>query len=56
MEAKLLVGTNGRHTANYRLSLDGSGGMSKETFIGNNEYMKYRYRNEFPWLQKSIFK
>lgn len=56
MEAKLLVGTNGRHTANYRLSLDGSGGMSKETFIGNNEYMKYKYSNDFPWLQKSIFK
>ena len=56
MEAKLTVGTTGKHSINYRLSKDGTGGMSKEAFIGNNEYMAYKYGKNFPWLQKSIFK
>jgi glycosyltransferase involved in cell wall biosynthesis len=57
MEAKISAGTTGKHTSNYRLSLDGSGGMSKEAFIGNNDYMRYKFgTSSFPWLQKSIFK
>jgi glycosyltransferase involved in cell wall biosynthesis len=57
MEAKLSAGTTGKHTANYRLSKDGSGGMSKESFVGNNEYLRYKFgTSNFPWLQKQIFK
>lgn len=56
MNAKLSTGTTGKHSVNYRLSKDGSGGMSKETFLGNNEYMQYKFGATFPWLQKSIFK
>jgi hypothetical protein len=57
MEAKILVGTNGKHTSNYRLSHDGSGVMSKEAFVGNNDYMRYKFGTvSFPWLQKQIFK
>jgi glycosyltransferase involved in cell wall biosynthesis len=56
MQARLWTGTTGKHSINYRLSKDGSGGMSKETFISNNEYMQYKFGAAFPWLQKSIFK
>jgi glycosyltransferase involved in cell wall biosynthesis len=57
MEAKLSTGTTGKHTTNYRLSKDGAGGMSKEAFTGNNEYMQYKHgKTTFPWLQKQTFK
>jgi hypothetical protein len=56
MESKLLAGTTGKHTTNYRLSKDGSGGMSKEAFLNNNEYMQRKFGTSFPWLQKQIFK
>jgi hypothetical protein len=56
MESKLSAGTTGKHTTNYRLSKDGSGGMSKEAFLNNNEYMQRRFGTSFPWLQKQIFK
>jgi hypothetical protein len=57
MEAKLSTGTTGKHTINYRLSNDGGGGMNKEAFIGNNEYMQYKHGGKtFPWLQKQTFK
>ena len=57
MQARLTAGTTGKHSVNYRLSPDGSGGMSKETFVGNNDYMKYRHP-DFPelWAHKQIFK
>jgi hypothetical protein len=56
MEAKLSAGTTGKHSVNYRLSPDGSGGMSKEAFVGNNDYMRYKFGTvSFPWLQKQIF-
>jgi len=57
MQSRLTAGTTGKHSVNYRLSPDGSGGMSKETFIGNNDYMKYRHP-DFPelWAHKQIFK
>jgi glycosyltransferase involved in cell wall biosynthesis len=57
MESKLSAGTTGSHSVNYRLSPDGSGGMSKEAFVGNNDYMRYKFGTvSFPWLQKQIFK
>jgi glycosyltransferase involved in cell wall biosynthesis len=54
MWAKHKTGTTGKHTANYRLSKDGSGGMTAEKFIGNNEWMKQN-RPDFSWTQKQIF-
>lgn len=56
MQAKVPCGATGQHTANYRLSLDGSGGMTAEKFIANNEHMATHYNNSFPWKQRSIFK
>jgi len=55
MRAGLSAGTTGKHSVNYRLSKDGSGGMTAEKFIGNNEWMKQN-RPDFSWTQKSIFK
>jgi hypothetical protein len=54
MRAKIKAGTTGRHTANYRLSVDGSGGMSKDQFINNNEWMRLN-RPSFEWTKKQIF-
>lgn len=54
MRNKIKCGTTGRHTSNYRLSHDGSGGMSKEQFIGNNEWMALN-RPGFEWTKKQIF-
>jgi len=54
-QAKIACGTTGKHSVNYRLSVDGTGGMTKEKFLGNNEYMRNKMP-DFPWLQKSIFK
>ena len=54
MRAKLPTGTTGKHSVNYRLSKDGTGGMTAEKFLGNNEWMKQN-RPEFKWTQKQIF-
>lgn len=54
MRARVPTGTTGKHSVNYRLSADGTGGMTAEKFIGNNEYMKHN-RPEFSWVQKQIF-
>jgi glycosyltransferase involved in cell wall biosynthesis len=54
MQAKIKCGGSGKHSVSYRLSLDGSGGMSKETFINNNNVMRQRY-TEFPWVKRQIF-
>jgi glycosyltransferase involved in cell wall biosynthesis len=54
MRARHSAGTTGKHTANYRLSKDGSGGMTAEKFIENNEWMKQN-RPDFSWTQKQIF-
>jgi glycosyltransferase involved in cell wall biosynthesis len=54
MRAKLPTGTTGKHSVNYRLSKDGTGGMTAEKFLGNNEWMKQN-RPNFSWTQKQIF-
>jgi hypothetical protein len=54
MRARHPAGTTGKHTANYRLSKDGSGGMTPEKFIEKNEWMKQN-RPDFSWTQKQIF-
>jgi len=54
MQAKHRTGTTGKHSVNYRISKDGSGGMTAEKFINNNEYMKHN-RPDFSWVQKQIF-
>ena len=54
MQAKIKCGGTGKHSVNYRLSLDGSGGMSKETFINNNNVMRQRF-TDFPWVKRQIF-
>jgi glycosyltransferase involved in cell wall biosynthesis len=54
MRNKVKSGTTGRHTVNYRLSHDGSGGMGREQFISNNEWMKLN-RPGFEWAKKQIF-
>ena len=54
MRAKHPAGTTGKYSMNYRLSKDGSGGMTAEKFLGNNEWMKHN-RPDFPWAKKQIF-
>lgn len=54
-QAKVSCGTTGKHSVNYRLSKDSTKGMTKEKFLGNNEYMRNNMP-DFPWLQKSVFK
>lgn len=54
-QAKIACGTTGKHSVNYRLSVDGTGGMTKDMFLGNNAFMRNKMP-DFPWLQKSIFK
>jgi glycosyltransferase involved in cell wall biosynthesis len=54
MRAKISAGTTGKHSVNYRLSKDGTGGMTKEKFLGNNEWMKQNHPH-FQWTKKQIF-
>lgn len=54
MKDMIRCGTTGRHTVSYRLSDDGSGGMTKEKFLGNNEWMA-QHRPGFEWTKKQIF-
>lgn len=54
MKDKIRCGTTGRHSVSYRLSADGSGGMTKEKFLGNNEWMA-QHRPGFEWTKKQIF-
>jgi len=54
MRDKIKCGTTGRHSVSYRLSADGSGGMTKEKFLGNNEWMA-QHRPGFEWAKKQIF-
>lgn len=54
MKDKVKCGTTGKHSVNYRLSVDGTGGMTKEKFLGNNEWMKQK-RSGFEWATQQIF-
>jgi glycosyltransferase involved in cell wall biosynthesis len=54
MRAGLSVGTTGKHSVNYRLSKDGTGGMTAEKFINNNEWMN-KHRPDFICGTKQIF-
>ena len=54
MRAGLSVGTTGKHSVNYRLSKDGTGGMTAEKFINNSEWMK-KHRPDFKCGTKQIF-
>jgi len=54
MRAKHPAGTTGKHSVNYRLSKDGTGGMTAEKFINNNEWMK-KHRPDFKSGTKQIF-
>jgi hypothetical protein len=54
MRDKIKCGTTGRHSVSYRLSADGTGGMTKEKFLGNNEWMA-QHRPGFEWTKKQIF-
>ena len=56
VEAKIPVGSTGKHSVNYRLSKDGTGGMNKEKFEGNNKFMQETYKGNLPWLTPSLFK
>jgi glycosyltransferase involved in cell wall biosynthesis len=55
MQAKIKCGTTGKHSVSYRLSHDGSGGMSKQAFINNNEFMRSKF-TDFPWTKRQIWK
>lgn len=55
MTAQLKAGATGRHTVNYSLSKDGSGGMTAEKFINNNTFMQEQFDGNFPWLKPSVF-
>lgn len=54
MQARVPCGTTGNHSVNYRLSKDGTGGMTAEKFLGNNEWM-IQNRPNFEWTQQQIF-
>lgn len=54
MRAKHSTGTTGKHSVNYRLSKDGTGGMTAEKFLHNNELME-RTRPDFNWTRKQIY-
>lgn len=51
---RIKAGTTGRHTVNYRLSHDGTGGMTPEKFAQNNDWMKQN-RPGSEWTKKQIF-
>jgi hypothetical protein len=53
--AGLKFGSTGKHSVNYRLSKDGTGGMTKEKFLANNELNQRNYNGQSPWLKPSIF-
>ncbi len=54
MRARIKCGGTGKHSVNYRLSHDGTGGMSTNKFIANNEWMR-QHRPDFEWTKKQIF-
>ena len=54
MRAKIRCGSTGKHSVNYRLSADGTGGMTAEKFINNNGWMLLN-RPDFQWTKKQIF-
>ena len=54
MRAKIRCGSTGKHSVNYRLSQDGTGGMTKEKFINNNGWMLLN-RPDCSWTKKHIF-
>lgn len=56
IDYKTTFGATGKHSVNYRLSKDGTGGMTKEKFFANNELNQRNYNNTSPWLLQSIFK
>lgn len=54
MRAKIRCGSTGKHSVNYRLSADGTGGMTAEKFINNNGWMLLN-RPDCSWTKKHIF-
>jgi glycosyltransferase involved in cell wall biosynthesis len=54
MRAKIRCGSTGKHSVNYRLSKDGSGGMTTEKFLNNNSWM-FLNRPDCSWTKKHIF-
>jgi glycosyltransferase involved in cell wall biosynthesis len=54
MRARVPTGTTGKHSVNYRLSADGTGGMTAEKFLHNNEFMEIT-RPDFNWTRKQIY-
>lgn len=54
MRNRVRCGTTGKHSVSYRLSHDGSGGMTKDTFINNNKFMSVRF-TDFPWTKRQVF-
>ena len=54
MRHRIKCGTTGKHSVNYRLSHDGSGGMSAQMFKDNNNFMSNRF-TDFPWTKRQVF-
>jgi glycosyltransferase involved in cell wall biosynthesis len=54
MRAKIRCGSTGKHSVNYRLSADGTGGMTAEKFLNNNGWMLLN-RPDYSWTKKHIF-
>lgn len=53
---KLVGGTTGKHTVNYRLSKDGSGCITHESIAHFNKVMEELYQGDLPWLKESCMK
>ena len=47
--------TTGKHTVNYRMSKDGSGVMSVESFTENNARQAKAYAQPYPWTMPKIY-
>lgn len=54
MRNRIRCGTTGKHSANYRLSHDGTGGMTPQMFMDNNNFMSSRF-TDFPWTKRQVF-
>ena len=54
MRNRIRCGTTGKHSTNYRLSHDGTGGMTPQMFMDNNNFMSSRF-TDFPWTKRQVF-
>jgi hypothetical protein len=54
MRHRIKCGTTGKHSVNYRLSHDGTGGMTPQMFMDNNDFMRSRF-TDFPWTKRQVF-